>query len=111
MKKIHPIILAGGSGQRLWPLSRRSFPKQFSKLVGKLTLFQQTAIRLVSSEYLDFTGHTILTNSDFRFIVGEQLNELGIQAEHTLIEPKLKYNSAILSTCLNIANSNPDALY
>ena len=78
MHKIYPVLLAGGSGTRLWPLSRKSYPKQFSKLIGEKTLFQSSAQRLTSSDTLDFAPHITLTNSDFRFIIGEQLQEIGI---------------------------------
>ena len=54
MTCISPVILAGGSGTRLWPLSRKSYPKQFSSLIGDKTLFQQTALRLPSSEKVSF---------------------------------------------------------
>jgi mannose-1-phosphate guanylyltransferase len=78
MTKIYPVLLAGGSGTRLWPLSRKSYPKQFSNLIGDKTLFQSSAQRLTSSETLDFAPHITLTNSDYRFIIGEQLQEVGI---------------------------------
>ena len=52
MSKITPILLAGGAGTRLWPLSRKSYPKQFSPLLGEDSLFQSTANRLSSSEVL-----------------------------------------------------------
>ena len=78
MPKVHPILLAGGSGTRLWPLSRKSYPKQFSKLIEEQTLFQLSAQRLTSSDILDFAPHITLTNADFRFIIGEQLQEIGI---------------------------------
>jgi hypothetical protein len=55
MAKIYPVLLAGGSGTRLWPLSRKSYPKQFSNLIGENTLFQSSAQRLTSSKTLDFT--------------------------------------------------------
>ena len=54
MTCISPVILAGGSGTRLWPLSRKSYPKQFSSLIGDKTLFQQTALRVSSSEKVSF---------------------------------------------------------
>ena len=50
MSKIQPIILAGGSGTRLWPLSRQNFPKQFSKIIGTNSLFQETLLRFKSSK-------------------------------------------------------------
>ena len=78
MSEVYPVLLAGGSGTRLWPLSRKSYPKQFSKLIGKTTLFQKSALRLTSSDIIDFASHIILTNADFRFVVGEQLQQVGI---------------------------------
>ena len=76
MSKIHPVLLAGGSGTRLWPLSRKSYPKQFSKLIGQHSLFQCSAQRLTSSDSIKFAQHITLTNSDFRFIVAEHYMKL-----------------------------------
>ena len=111
MKKIYPVILAGGSGTRLWPLSRKSFPKQFTNLTGEHSLFQQTALRLMSSNQLKFALHTTLTHSNFRFIVGEQLQAVGIDPGHILIEPEAKNTApAILAACLSISKSDPEAI-
>lgn len=88
MQKITPIILAGGHGTRLWPVSRKSYPKQFSRLLGANSLFQQSAARLSSSETIAFNPHIVVTNSDFRFIVVEQLQSIGIDPGPILIEPE-----------------------
>ncbi|WP_297540245.1 sugar phosphate nucleotidyltransferase, partial [Roseovarius sp.] len=72
---ITPVLLCGGSGTRLWPLSRKSYPKQFVALLGDVTLFQASAQRLSGP---DFAAPMVLTNADFRFIVGEQLDDIGI---------------------------------
>ena len=96
MSKIYPVLLAGGSGTRLWPLSRKSYPKQFSKLIGDKTLFQSSAKRLIASGALDFASHITLTNSDYRFIVGEQLQEVGIDPGPILIEPEAKNTAAAI---------------
>ena len=99
--QIQPILLAGGSGTRLWPLSRKSYPKQFSRLIGEQTLFQSSAQRMTSSSKLDFAPHITLTNADFRFIIGEQLQEIGIDPGPILIEPEAKNTaSAILAASL-----------
>ena len=88
MSSITPVLLAGGTGTRLWPLSRKSYPKQFSNLIGEGTLFQQAAQRLVSSEIIEFNPHITLTNSEYRFIVSEQLSDVGLDPGPILIEPK-----------------------
>ena len=62
---IFPIILAGGSGTRLWPLSRKSYPKQFSKILGNKTLFQERALHLGGSNDLGYQNPIILTNDEF----------------------------------------------
>jgi len=77
-------------------LSRRSYPKQFSKLAGDATLFQESALRLKTSEAIEFAPHITLTNSDFRFIIGEQLQEVGIDPGPILIEPDAKNTAAAI---------------
>ena len=111
MKKITPVLLAGGSGTRLWPLSRKSYPKQFSNLIGKMSLFQQTALRLTSSKSIDFKKHLTLTNSDYRFIVVEQFQAVGIDPGPILIEPESKNTApAILSASIYEFKDDPDAI-
>lgn len=111
MTKIIPVLLAGGSGTRLWPLSRKSYPKQFSNLVGDQTLFQQSALRLTSSDKLKFGPHITMTNTEFRFIVGEQLRNIGMQPGPILIEPEGKNTApAILASCLYAFERDPEAI-
>jgi mannose-1-phosphate guanylyltransferase/mannose-6-phosphate isomerase len=101
MTEIVPVLLAGGSGARLWPVSRKSCPKQFSELIGETTLFQISAQRLTSSELIRFTPHITLTNSEYRFIVLEQFQRIGINPGHIFIEPEAKNTSpAILAASL-----------
>ena len=108
MSKIYPVILAGGSGTRLWPLSRKSYPKQFSRLMGAQSLFQQSATRL-SGEGI--APPVILTASPFRFIVTEQLAEAGVDATDILIEPQGKNTGpAILAAALHLSAKDPDAV-
>lgn len=87
MQTITPVILAGGSGTRLWPLSRKSNPKQFSAFVGNKTLFQQSVMRLLTSNELSCSRTITVTNSAFRFLVEEQLKELEVDPGDILIEP------------------------
>ena len=111
MIKIQPVILAGGSGTRLWPLSRKSYPKQFSKVLGKKTLFQQSALRVKSSDKVKFRAPITVTNSDFRFIVKEQLNAIGIDSSHILIEPEAKNTApAILAASLFSQIQDPECV-
>ena len=76
MLPITPILLAGGSGTRLWPSSRKSYPKQFMQLTANETLFQQSAKRVIEWNDLKFNPHIIITSSNFRFIVRDQLQLL-----------------------------------
>jgi mannose-1-phosphate guanylyltransferase/mannose-6-phosphate isomerase len=106
--KITPVLLCGGSGTRLWPLSRKSYPKQFSPLLGDTTLFQASAQRLAGEGY---GAPLVLTNSDFRFIVTEQLSEVGIDPGAILIEPEGRNTApAVLAAALYLHKSNPEAL-
>ena len=79
-----PLILSGGSGSRLWPLSRSLYPKQFLALVGDETLFQQTLRRL---DWAGIDAPIIVANEQHRFIVAEQAQAVGVKAQHILLEP------------------------
>ena len=68
---IYPVILCGGSGTRLWPLSRKSYPKQFAALLGEESLYQAALKRFQGNR---FAAPLILTGNDFRFIAAEQLS-------------------------------------
>ncbi|WP_244503612.1 mannose-1-phosphate guanylyltransferase/mannose-6-phosphate isomerase [Shimia haliotis] len=103
-----PVLLSGGSGTRLWPLSRKSYPKQFSQLLGENSLFQRSAGRLSG---VDFGAPMVLTNSDFRFIVTEQLAAVGIDPSAILIEPAGRNTApAVLAAALWQAKTDADAL-
>jgi mannose-1-phosphate guanylyltransferase/mannose-1-phosphate guanylyltransferase/mannose-6-phosphate isomerase len=105
---ITPVLLCGGSGTRLWPLSRKSYPKQFAALIGEETLFQASAARLSGD---GFSAPMVLTNSDFRFIVTEQLAEAGVDPAAILIEPEGRNTApAVLAAALWLEQSDPDAL-
>lgn len=105
---IYPTILCGGSGTRLWPLSRKSYPKQFAQLLGKETLFQASGRRLCGAE---FSAPLIVTNSDFRFIASQQLAEIGISPSAVLIEPEGRNTApAIAAAALVIAQKDPQGL-
>jgi len=105
---ITPVILCGGSGTRLWPLSRKGYPKQFAGLLGEESLFQATARRLSGP---GFAAPVVVTGSDFRFIVTQQLQQAGIDPGAVLIEPEPRNTApAILAAALHLAETDPDAL-
>lgn len=105
---IHPVLLCGGSGTRLWPLSRKSYPKQFVKLVGEESLFQASAKRVAGT---GFAAPTLVTASDFRFVVIEQLAAIEIAPADILIEPTAKNTAAaICAAALALEARAPGAL-
>ena len=110
--QITPVILAGGSGTRLWPLSRKSYPKQFARLVGGETLFQASARRMSGQvPGIGFAPPVVLTNSDFRFIVTEQLADAGIDPGAVLIEPEGRNTApAVLAAALHLLRTDPEAV-
>ena len=102
------MILCGGSGTRLWPLSRKSFPKQFSAISGDETLFQACVRRFTAPE---FAAPVVISGSDFRFIVKDQLSAIGASAQATLIEPEARNTApAILAAALLLDQTEPGAL-
>ena len=80
-----PLILSGGSGTRLWPISRKNLPKQFLSLAGSETLFQQTVRRAMQLQ--DVAAPVVVASDDHRFLAAEQLQELGIDDASILLEP------------------------
>ncbi len=88
---INPVLMCGGSGTRLWPLSRKSHPKQFVKLLGDESLFQLSALRLSGA---GFAAPSIVTDSDFRFMVLDQLAAVDIAPQQILIEPFARNTAA-----------------
>mgnify|MGYP003626269406 FL=1 len=105
---ITPVILCGGSGTRLWPVSRKGFPKQFIDLIGAGSLFQQSSTRLSGN---GFSAPLVVTNSDFRFIATQQLADAGIDPGAVLIEPQARNTApALLAAALVQAQTDPQRL-
>jgi mannose-1-phosphate guanylyltransferase/mannose-6-phosphate isomerase len=104
-----PVILCGGSGARLWPLSRAGFPKQFLCLSGTESLFQQAALRLanLSSEDIQASSPVIVTGEEHRFLASEQLREVGVEFSCALLEP-VGRNTAPALTLAALAVSTGD---
>ena len=106
---IHPVILSGGSGTRLWPMSRSLYPKQLLALTGERSLLQQTVLR-VAGEF-GFAPPLIIANEEHRFIIAEQLREIGAVADALVLEPVGRNTApAACVAALRLAASEPDAL-
>ena len=109
-----PVILCGGSGTRLWPLSRMTYPKQFLSLYGSGTLFQQSIIRAQSLKNLDMHQHStlIVTNEAHRFLVLDQLRELNLKTNSSmLLEPEGKNTAPALTfAALEALQKDPETI-
>lgn len=92
---IVPVVLAGGQGTRLWPLSRSSRPKQFLPLTGPISLFQTTLQRV--SDTSRYTAPIVVTNSEYRFIVAEQAAEFGLPLACVMLEPVARNTAAAIA--------------
>ena len=105
---IYPVLLCGGSGTRLWPLSRKSHPKQFVKLLGDESLFQASALRMSGAS---FGAPSVVTGSDFRFMVVEQLAAIDIEPQIILIEPIARNTAAaVCAAAVALDAENGDSL-
>ncbi len=108
--KVQPVILCGGSGTRLWPLSRAGFPKQFLCLTGAESLFQQAAKRLMGLgvETIQVAAPLVVTGEDHRFLATEQLREVGISPTAVLLEPVARNTAPALTLAALAAVENGD---
>jgi mannose-1-phosphate guanylyltransferase/mannose-6-phosphate isomerase len=107
---IVPVVLCGGAGKRLWPLSRLSYPKQFLKLAdSRLSLFQQTLKRISGIEGID--SPVIVTNIKHKFLILEQCREINIKPSKIILEPESRNTcAAITSAALYIRSVDPEKL-
>ncbi|BFI96995.1 MAG: mannose-1-phosphate guanylyltransferase/mannose-6-phosphate isomerase [Rhodanobacter sp.] len=104
-----PLILSGGSGTRLWPVSRRNLPKQFLSLAGHGTLFQQTVAR--TRALPEVTAPIVVASEDHRFLAAEQLLEAGIEGAAIVLEPLARNTApAIALGALEALKRDPEAL-
>ncbi|WP_299819531.1 mannose-1-phosphate guanylyltransferase/mannose-6-phosphate isomerase [uncultured Jannaschia sp.] len=104
---IQPVILCGGSGTRLWPSSRKAYPKQFTPLLGERSLYQET-LRRFSGE--GFAAPLVMTGEAFRFMAGEQAQAIGLMDARVVIEPAARDTGpAILAAALMLEDA-PDTL-
>jgi len=108
MRQVLPFILCGGAGTRLWPLSREAYPKQFHRLTGPETLFQQTCRRLSGPLFGELC---VLANQRHRFLIAEQLEEIGATVKNLVLEPVGRNTApAACIAALIAARANADAL-
>jgi mannose-1-phosphate guanylyltransferase/mannose-6-phosphate isomerase len=108
MAKIYPVILSGGVGSRLWPLSRSLFPKQLLPLAGERSLIQQTALR---ASGVPFERPIIVCNVEHRFLIAEQMREAGIEPLTILLEPAGRNTApAAAVAALTVAELEPDGI-
>jgi mannose-1-phosphate guanylyltransferase / mannose-6-phosphate isomerase len=106
--QIIPVIMCGGAGTRLWPVSRESMPKQFVSLVGPTSTFQQVLARISDPDL--FARPIIITNADFRFVVAEQLRERGIEADIVLEPSRRDSGPAVAVAAVLATERDSDAL-
>ncbi len=104
---IVPVILSGGSGTRLWPLSRKSYPKQFIELIGETTLFQETILRLPKG----IERPLVVCNEEHRFLVAEQLRKINKSTSGIILEPVGKNTApAIALSALKSITNDEDVI-
>src|SRR6201996_5782520 len=107
-QRIVPVILSGGSGTRLWPVSRESFPKQLWPLVSDRTMMQETALRAVAPA---FAAPLVVCNNEHRFLIAEQLRAAGVADARIVLEPVGRNSApAIAAAAMLVAEADPDAV-
>ncbi|SMX31098.1 mannose-1-phosphate guanylyltransferase/mannose-6-phosphate isomerase [Actibacterium lipolyticum] len=105
---IRPVILCGGNGKRLWPISRRSMPKQFARLSGDKTMLQDTIGRL---EDAGCNEPIFVTGEDYRFIVAGQAEEIGVTGHKIILEPEGRNTAAAICAAAEVLHQDdPNAL-
>src|SRR5438105_9763016 len=106
---IHPVVLSGGSGTRLWPMSRTLYPKQLLTLLGRDSLLQQTVLRV--ADVGRFAAPFLVANEEHRFIIAEQLREIAAAPCALLLEPVGRNTApAACASALALSEADPGAL-
>jgi mannose-1-phosphate guanylyltransferase/mannose-6-phosphate isomerase len=106
---IHPVILSGGSGTRLWPMSRAAYPKQLQPLLSERSLLQDSVSRVLAAHL--FAAPIILANEEHRFIIAEQLRQIDVKPQTIMLEPIARNTApAAAAAALWLGQREPDAL-
>lgn len=108
MRKIIPVVLSGGSGTRLWPLSRKAHPKQFLNICSEKTMFQETLLRLEGANISK--PPIIICSHEHRFTVAEQLRDIDIKAGSIILEPVGRNTAPALTIAALAVADQPDAI-
>lgn len=109
MSRLIPVIMAGGTGSRLWPLSRESFPKQFLSIDNSgYSLLQQTLLRLADIEDVDIAPPLVICNETHRFLVAEQLREIGQLTTNIILEPIGRNTAPAVALAAHFSAENAD---
>jgi len=107
--KIYPVILSGGSGTRLWPLSRAAYPKQFLPLVSEQTMLQETVTRVGS--WPEVQAPLIVCGNEHRFMIAEQMREIGVRPLGIMLEPQGRNTApAVAAAALHLQRLDPEAV-
>ena len=107
--RIVPVLLSGGTGSRLWPLSREAYPKQLLPLVDDRTMLQQTAMR--TCDPARFAPPLVVANQEHRFVIAEQLRDIGIADATIMLEPLGRNTApaaAVAALCALQTTPSPD---
>jgi mannose-1-phosphate guanylyltransferase/mannose-1-phosphate guanylyltransferase/mannose-6-phosphate isomerase len=109
MKTLYPVVLSGGSGTRLWPLSRNGFPKQLLALTSPHSMLQETLLRFKA--HPEIAPATIVCNQEHRFLIAEQLREIEVTPRALMLEPSARNTApAAVVAALHLLEHAPDAL-
>ncbi|WP_298369900.1 mannose-1-phosphate guanylyltransferase/mannose-6-phosphate isomerase [Azospirillum sp.] len=107
--QIHPVILSGGSGTRLWPMSREHYPKQLLSLCSNQSMLQDTAARVRDTKR--FAAPLLICNQEHRFIIAEQIRQIGLAPQAIVLEPVARNTAAAAAVAaLTLAERDPNAL-
>ncbi|MGK9231780.1 sugar phosphate nucleotidyltransferase, partial [Inquilinus limosus] len=104
-----PVVLSGGSGTRLWPLSRAGYPKQFLPLVSGRTMIQETVVRVGEAD--GFAAPVFICADDHRFVVAEQMRQIGVAPDAIILEPSARNTAPAVAVAARfLADRDPDTL-